>query len=105
MKSNHYEILGVARDATGEQIHTAYRRMARRHHPDVGGDPDEFKKIAEAYETLSDSHKREIYDKECGFFIWNIQTNNVQLIMPLCVSDNHKKLLEELVNTEWEIRR
>ena len=61
-----YEVLGVSREATQEEIKKAYRRLARQHHPDVnGGDPDaerRFKEIALAYETLSDPEKRRRYD-------------------------------------------
>lgn len=60
-----YAILGVAHDATEEEIKKAYRRLAREHHPDVSGDPasdDRFKEVAAAYEILSDPAKRRQYD-------------------------------------------
>jgi len=60
-----YEILGVGRDATEEEIRRAYRTLAREHHPDVSGDPaaeERFKEIAGAYEILSDPDKRARYD-------------------------------------------
>jgi DnaJ-class molecular chaperone len=60
-----YEILGVRRDATEEEIRRAYRTLAREHHPDVSGDPaaeERFKEIAGAYEILSDPDKRARYD-------------------------------------------
>ena len=60
-----YEILGVGRDATDEEIRRAYRSLAREHHPDVSGDPaaeERFKEIAGAYEILSDPDKRARYD-------------------------------------------
>jgi molecular chaperone DnaJ len=60
-----YEILGVPRDASPEQIKASYRRLARELHPDVNGDPadqERFKEIAGAYEILSDPSKRQRYD-------------------------------------------
>ena len=60
-----YEILGVSRDASDEDIRRAYRSLAREHHPDVSGDPaaeERFKEIAGAYEILSDPDKRARYD-------------------------------------------
>jgi molecular chaperone DnaJ len=63
---NYYERLGIARDATAEQIRKAYRSLARKHHPDVNTDPaseERFKDIKEAYEILSDPEKRQYYDR------------------------------------------
>ena len=63
MASDYYEILGVSKDATNEQIKKAYRKKALEHHPDRGGDQDEFKKVNEAYQTLGDPQKRSSYDR------------------------------------------
>lgn len=60
---NPYETLGVSKSATLDQIHKAYRAKAKKHHPDSGGDPEEFKKIQRAWEVLSDPKKKEWYDK------------------------------------------
>ena len=64
---DYYEILGVSRDASGEEIKRAYRALARLHHPDVADDKSKaehrFKEINEAYEILSDSNKRAQYDR------------------------------------------
>jgi DnaJ-class molecular chaperone len=64
---DYYEVLGVKRDATDEQIRQAYRKLARKYHPDVNpGDrvsEDRFKEINEANEVLSDSDKRKRYDQ------------------------------------------
>jgi curved DNA-binding protein len=59
---NHYETLGVAKTATPEELKAAYRKMAKTHHPDLGGDTAKFQQITEAYETLSDPQKRAFYD-------------------------------------------
>lgn len=64
--SDHYETLGVARDASTEDIKKAYRRLARQYHPDANRDDpqaeERFKEISRAYETLSDAQKRQRYD-------------------------------------------
>src|SRR5438270_13186449 len=66
-KEDFYQILGVKRDAKPEEIKKAYRRLARKYHPDVNpGDKaaeERFKKITEAHEVLSDPKKRQVYDR------------------------------------------
>ena len=65
-KRDYYEVLGVARDASGDQIKSAYRKLALKYHPDRNRDPDakgRFKEAAEAYEVLSDATKRARYDR------------------------------------------
>src|SRR5262245_43790227 len=60
---DYYSVLGVARGADDKAIKTAYRRLARKHHPDVNkGSADRFKEINEAYAVLSDPEKRKRYD-------------------------------------------
>ena len=61
---DYYKILGVERKADAKTIKSAYRKLARKHHPDVakGRDAERFKEIAEAYEVLSDPEKRRRYD-------------------------------------------
>ncbi|MFM2483834.1 DnaJ C-terminal domain-containing protein [Celerinatantimonas yamalensis] len=63
---NYYDILGVARDASEPEIKKAYRRLAKKYHPDVSKEPDaeqHFKEVGEAYEALSDPQKRAAYDQ------------------------------------------
>jgi curved DNA-binding protein len=64
---DYYEILGVSRTATEDEIKKAYRKLARKHHPDVNPNDksaeEKFKKINEAYEVLSDKDKRQKYDR------------------------------------------
>ncbi|HEC56932.1 MAG TPA: molecular chaperone DnaJ [Candidatus Syntrophoarchaeum butanivorans] len=67
-KRDYYEVLGVSRNATQDEIKRAYRRLAKRYHPDLNKDnPEEaeerFKELAEAYEVLSDPEKRARYDR------------------------------------------
>jgi len=63
---DYYAVMGVPRDATPEQIKAAYRKLARKYHPDVSKEPgaeEKFKEVAEAYETLKDPQKRAAYDQ------------------------------------------
>jgi len=60
--TDHYQILGVAKNATPEDIKRAYRRLASQHHPDRGGDTAKFQELQQAYDTLSDPQKRAVYD-------------------------------------------
>ncbi|MCH3949032.1 MAG: DnaJ domain-containing protein [Olsenella sp.] len=62
-KKTYYDILGVKRDATQDEIRKAFRKLAAKYHPDAGGDEKKFKEISEAYTTLSDEKKRKEYDQ------------------------------------------
>ncbi|KAK6142989.1 hypothetical protein DH2020_023337 [Rehmannia glutinosa] len=59
----YYEILGVPRSASQDELKKAYKKAAIKNHPDKGGDPEKFKELAHAYEILNDPEKREIYDE------------------------------------------
>jgi DnaJ-class molecular chaperone len=59
---DYYNVLGVDRGASSEDIKKAYRSLAMKHHPDRGGNAEKFKQIEEAYRTLSDDQKRSEYD-------------------------------------------
>lgn len=58
-----YDVLKVAQDASADDIKKAFRKAAREHHPDKGGDSEMFKEVNAAYEVLSDPEKRKVYDK------------------------------------------
>ncbi len=64
---DYYSILGVLKTASGEEIQKAYRKLARKYHPDLADDKEkakvQFQKIQHAYDVLSDSQKRELYDR------------------------------------------
>ncbi len=65
-KRDYYELLGIGRNASQEEIKKAYRKLARQYHPDVNKEPEaesRFKEINEAYEILSDDQKRSAYDR------------------------------------------
>jgi curved DNA-binding protein CbpA len=68
MRINYYDVLGVSRDASPEQIKKQYRKLSKKHHPDKNpGDAaaeERFKKISEAHAHLMDQDKRSAYDKE-----------------------------------------
>jgi len=65
-KRDYYEVLGVGRNASEDELKSAFRKLARQHHPDVSSDPnaeENFKEINEAYAILSDGEKRAAYDR------------------------------------------
>lgn len=72
MTRDFYEVLGVAKDATQDEIKKAYRKLARQHHPDANPDNKEseekFKETAQAYEVLGDEKKRADYDRGVRYF-------------------------------------
>src|ERR1041384_849409 len=74
-KTDYYELLGVPRKASAKDIRAAFRKLARKYHPDLNpGDKaaeEKFKQLQEAYDVLSDSKKRQMYD-QYGFYSENV---------------------------------
>src|ERR1700739_3900775 len=74
-KTDYYELLGVTRKATAKDIRNAFRKLARKYHPDLNpGDKaseEKFKQLQEAYDVLSDTKKRQMYD-QYGFYSDNM---------------------------------
>src|ERR1044072_7514273 len=62
-KRDYYEVLGVGKSASADEIKKAFRRAAVQHHPDRGGDEAKFKEVNEAYEVLKDPSKKQRYDQ------------------------------------------
>ncbi len=63
---DYYQVMGLKRDATAQEIKTAYRKLARKYHPDISKEPnaeEKFKEVGEAYEVLKDPEKRKVYDE------------------------------------------
>lgn len=78
-KQDYYELLGVSRKATAKDIRASFRKLARKYHPDLNpGDKaaeEKFKQLQEAYDVLSDTKKREMYD-QYGFYSDNVPTGD-----------------------------
>ncbi len=62
-KRDYYEVLGVDKNASADEVKKGFRRLAIEHHPDRGGDEEKFKELNEAYEVLKDDSKRQRYDQ------------------------------------------
>lgn len=78
MKAIYYQLLNVENDVSQDVLRRRYQVLARLHHPDKGGDPEKFHAIKEAYEFLSDPHRRALYDSGNGDLSFeNYNTNDM----------------------------
>ncbi|HFS8846502.1 TPA: DnaJ C-terminal domain-containing protein [Legionella pneumophila] len=78
MDKDYYKIMGVSQDASEKDIKMAYRKLARKYHPDISKEPDaeeRFKEMAEAYEVLKDPKKRSEYDQYLKYKQFNPQSD------------------------------
>lgn len=73
MPINPYEIISLPKDCSEKEIRDAYRNLSKTHHPDVGGDPEQFKKIKFAHDLLLDPDRRKKYD-EYGFIDGDLES-------------------------------
>lgn len=93
--TNPYEILGVRRDASDDQIKSAYRRRAKTTHPDSGGAPDAFSRVQKAYELLLDPVRRKVFD-DTGYDVELADPVDLQALIVI------EKLVNELTLDERE---
>ena len=100
-----YSLLGLERDASGEDISRAFKRLAKLHHPDRNPDDpsaeESFKEAAEAFEVLSDQEKRGLYDRfghEAGD---NVLCETVQLLNSAIRSGGTKQKCNFCIHTVW----
>lgn len=78
MGKDYYKVLGIQKGASEDEIKKAYRKQALRYHPDKNKSPgaeEKFKEIAEAYDVLSDSKKKDIYDRYGEEGMWHFSNN------------------------------
>ena len=96
---DHYATLGVAKNATPDEIKKAYRKLASQHHPDKGGDKAKFQDIQSAYDVLSDPQKKAQYDNPPsqmhgmpGDFHWNVHGVDLNSIFNNMFGQNHMNM-------------
>lgn len=113
MNTNYYNVLGVDKAATQNEIKKAYRDLSKKHHPDKGGDQEIFAQISEAYEVLSDPAKRKEYD-ETGTV--NKKPNHLmylsdlihRILIPMIhafIDQNHKDIIELFIREMKKLKR
>ena len=97
-----YGILGIKNTASKEEIKRAYRKASLKHHPDRGGNAEEFKKVNRAYEVLSDPMKKRDYDfkKNNNFYGGNSNIFNNEVLMEIVGSfDKNLKEIEKITGS------
>lgn len=106
---NYYEVLGVPKTATPDEIKRAYRKLASLHHPDKGGDTAKFQQVEEAYRTLSDPQKRQEYDNPApqmgpGGFHFNFGPDNINDIFAQFGFGQHSPFTRQAQRRNPDIR-
>lgn len=98
-QKNYYDVLGVDSTVTTDELKSAYRKLARKYHPDIAGEDgvEKFKEITEAYETLSDETKRKRYDILRGIFNYNKSTTDKTTQREAQKAYNQAKNQEDLI--------
>jgi curved DNA-binding protein CbpA len=98
---SHYKVLGVAKDATAEQIKAAYKKLAQEHHPDRDtGDINKFQAIQKAYEVLSDPVRREQYDLSSTDTVFEYRTAALEFIaarLPMVIGMGHPNPINSML--------
>ena len=102
---NPYKILGVKKKASKEEIHKAFKDLAKKHHPDINGDEEEFKKINEAYQILSNKETKMFYDS-FGFSRdskkhehYKIVTENIKSYIESRLTNEQPIIIEEVTHS------
>jgi curved DNA-binding protein CbpA len=95
-----YAILQIHKEATQKEIQKAFHALSKRHHPDVGGDPQEFQRINSAYEVLCDPEKRKYYDKT-GCIKQN--ENEIYAVVSSIISKNIDEFLSSLTQSVFSL--
>lgn len=106
---DHYSTLGVAKNATPDEIKKAYRKLASQHHPDRGGDTATFQKIQQAYDILSDPDKKQQYDNPQpqgfpGGFSFNMNGGDIHDIFAQMFGGGHHPFHQQRRNFQQTYR-
>ena len=124
---NPYEVLGVTKNASLEEIKKHFKQLAQKHHPDKGGDEKEFIKVKQAYETLIDPEKRKFYDNN-GYYDqkvsleeqaltelnkvfleimnrYDIDNNDIIAIIKTVTSETKQSILDSIYHLEVRINK
>lgn len=97
-----YKILGVTRNVSLKGIQNAYRKQAKKHHPDRGGDPEKFREVTEAYDVLSDPERRHRYDATGET---DKPVDNREALLATAVARAYSLVLEKLLPSNKDLTK